>query len=197
MVLTEVTAIPDARWPVAAFADHLLMSSGFDDDDRDDALLLMLLRAAAAAVEARLGKALLARDFRVALAAWRRSDRQPLPMAPVYGGGQFVMRDAGGADLGDPGGWVLEPDTARPALVGTGGRPLPAIPAGGVAEVTFTAGFAADWTDLPADLQQAVFLLAAHYHAARDGAAGADLAMPVGVLALIDPHRVIRVLGAG
>ena len=78
----------------------------------------------------------------------------------------------------------------------TSGRSLPRIPRGGRAEIRLSAGFGAAWEEVPADLRQAVFLLAAHYHAARDGAGEAGVAMPFGVLVLIEAYRATR-LGTG
>ena len=63
MILTEVSAPPAAAVPVRAFAEHLRLGSGFADDGSEDAVLELYLRAAMAAIEARLGRALLAREF--------------------------------------------------------------------------------------------------------------------------------------
>ena len=61
MILTEVSAPPAAAVPVRAFAEHLRLGTGFADDGSEDAVLELYLRAAMAAIEARLGRALLAR----------------------------------------------------------------------------------------------------------------------------------------
>jgi uncharacterized phiE125 gp8 family phage protein len=71
------------------------------------------------------------------------------------------------------------------------------VPAGGGVEVVFDAGFAADWAGVPADLRQAVFLLAAQYHDYRHEGGMSGDAMPFGVMALIERWRNVRVLGAG
>jgi hypothetical protein len=55
MMLTEVTALPQAVLPVAQFRDHLRLGSGFDDDALQDGLIETYLRAAIAAIEARIG----------------------------------------------------------------------------------------------------------------------------------------------
>ena len=63
MDLTD-SPIPLAALPLAAFRDHLRLSSGFADDTTQDALLEQYLRAAIATVEGRTGRALIARDGR-------------------------------------------------------------------------------------------------------------------------------------
>ena len=84
----------------------------------------------------------------------------------------------------------------RPGLAGVSGC-LPGGPAGGSVEVVFSAGFGPAWSDLPADLAQAVLLLAAHYHENRHAAGGRAEAMPFGILALLERWRTLRTLGGG
>jgi uncharacterized phiE125 gp8 family phage protein len=59
--------------------------------------------------------------------------------------------------------------------------------------VTFTAGFGDAWAAVPADLAQAVLMLAARYYEDRshDGTRGA---MPFGVSTLIERWRQVRTL---
>ena len=73
---------------------------------------------------------------------------------------------------------------------------MPASPTGGAAGVLFEAGFGAAWSDVPADLAQAVLLLAAEFYEARieDGARSG---LPLAVQALIERWRIVRVLGGG
>jgi uncharacterized phiE125 gp8 family phage protein len=92
--------------------------------------------------------------------------------------------------------WSVLRDSQRPRIVGRFGRNLPRIPRGGHAEIRFTAGYGEDWGAAPADLRQAVFLLAAHYYESRSDAGGPSGAMPFGVLVLIEAHRAMR-LGGG
>ncbi len=196
-MLIEQTTVPAAALPVSQFKEHLRLGTGFADDGAEDALLEALLRAAMAAVEARTGKVLLERDFTWRLTAWRGGDRQALPVAPVSLIGALTVTDRdGNATVIDPGAYRLEPDTHRPHLV-AGGGVLPTIPLGGHAVAGFTAGFGADWSTVPADLAQAVFLLAAHYHEYRHEAAHGERAMPFGVSALVERWRTVRILGGG
>ena len=60
--------------------------------------------------------------------------------------------------------------------------------------ITFSAGFGVVWDAVPADLAQAVLLLAARYHEDRTFE-GSQAAMPFGVSALIERWRSVRVLG--
>ena len=196
MMLSEVTGVPQAALPVADFKDHLRLGTGFADDSVQDALAESYLRAAVSAIEGRVSKALVAREFLLELDAWRWPDAQALPLAPVRALVSVTLRDRDGlAELIDPARYRLVRDVQRPKLVAAGAL-LPGIPVGGSVEVVFTAGFGPVWADVPADLAQAVFLLAAQYHEFRHEA-GAGQAMPFGVMALIERWRTVRVLGGG
>lgn len=194
MMLNEEAPVPDAELPVQAMKDHLRLGSGFTDDGMQDGLVVGYLRAALAAVEGRIGKALISRRFIWKTVHWRGRDGQALPLAPVGGVVSVVVVDEGGVAIplaADR--WRLEADLHRPRLVPKGAL-LPAIPEGGWVEVVFDAGFGA-WAQVPADLQQAVLMLAAQYHEFRhDGGPDAG-AMPFGVMALIERWRNVRVLG--
>ncbi|MCB2110651.1 head-tail connector protein [Albidovulum sp.] len=196
MMLSEVAAVPQTALPIAEFKDHLRLGTGFADDGAEDALAESYLRAAIAAVEGRIGKALIARDFLLVLERWRWPDSHALPVAPVSGVISVTTVDRGtNAVLIDPSRYRLVIDIDRPRLVATGSI-LPGVPVGGTVEVVFTAGFGRSWIDVPPDLAQAVFLLAAQYHELRNESGAAD-AMPFGVMALIERWRTVRVLGGG
>ena len=194
MRLTEQAMVPDGALPVQALKDHLRVGTGFADDGMQDALVRGYLRAALAAVEGRIGKALILRRFSLALTRWRDPSAQALPVAPVAAVVSVAVVDGEGvpsvlaADR-----WRLEVDTHRPRLLARGAV-FPDVPEGGRAEVVFDAGFGV-WDDVPADLRQAVLLLAAQYHELRHEAAVG--AMPFGGMALIERWRTVRVLGGG
>lgn len=193
-MLVELTTVAAGALPVAAFREHLRLGSGFADDGAQDALLETYLRAAIAAIEGRIGKALLARDFAWRLDDWRDAEAQALPLAPVSALASVVLRDAAGGETAvDPATWRLVPDLHRPRLTGVGGL-LPTVPVAGFVTVTFTAGFGTDWVAVPADLRQAVFLLAADYHEHRNDGGGAA-GLPFAVLPLIARWRTVRLLG--
>lgn len=197
MMLVEQSTIPGAVLPVAAFKDHLRLGTGFADDAVQDEVLEAFLRAAIATIEARTGKVLISREFSWTLTAWRDLAAQALPVAPVSAIGSLTITDRLGSDeVIAPSRYVLEQDMHRPRLVATT-ICLPAIPVAGTAVITFTAGFGPDWSDLPADLGQAVFLLAAHYYEHRNDAAASGGEMPHGVSALIQRYRTVRLFGGG
>lgn len=191
MNVTELTPVPPEALPVADLAERLRLASGFAPDPGQDALLSGVLRAALAAVEARTGKAILRRTFRLSLAAWRDLGEQALPVAPVSAvlALRIVDRD-GAAIVADAAGWRLIPDPHRP-LVRSVGFTLPTIPVAGRAEIDFDAGYAAVWSEVPGDLKQAVLMLAARFY--DDPAGGA--ALPEAVAALIAPYRHVRLWG--
>src|SRR5687767_11559396 len=83
LMLTELSAPPLAAVPVRALAEHLRLGTGFADDGSQDAVLELYLRAAMAAIEARLGRALLARDYAFTVTRWREDASQGLPVGPV------------------------------------------------------------------------------------------------------------------
>jgi len=197
MMLTEQTGVPQAALPVQEFKDHLRLGTGFADDGVQDVLAEGYLRAAMAAVEGRIGKILIARDFLLSLNAWRDDEAQAFPVAPVGAISVVNVLDRDGvAALIDPSRYILQRDMHRPKIVASG-MLLPSIPTGGTVEIAFTAGFGPAWADVPVDLAQAVFLLAAQFHENRHETGDRAAALPFGVMALIERWRTVRVLGGG
>ena len=193
MDLTE-TVVPENALPIAAFRAHLRLGTGFADEVTGDAALARYLRAAIAVIEGRTGKALLSRGFRLVLTRWRWSDSQALPVAPIMSVEGMGMRGRDGALTPvAPGRWRLVEDRHSPRIAAVSAV-LPAIPPGGAVEIEFTAGFGAAWEAVPADLTQAVFLLAAQYYEGRTGA-GPEL--PVPVAALVARWSALRVTAGG
>jgi uncharacterized phiE125 gp8 family phage protein len=171
------------------------LGSGFADDDLQDGLLESHLRAAIAAIEARTGKILISREFAWTVSEWRDVYRQPLPIAPVAAITEFVLVDRYGVETTAPAiGWSLQPDMHRPRLIGVDGQ-LAVIPHNGSARIGMLAGFGTEWSDLPNDLAQATFLLAAHFYEFRHASNGGDI--PFSVAALIAPHRNVRLFMGG
>ncbi|AJE46402.1 head-tail connector protein [Celeribacter indicus] len=195
MMLMEQTQVAAAALPVAEFRDHVRLGTGFGDDGLQDGLLERVLRAAMVAVEARTGKVLIARDYLLAVGAWRDPGAQVLPVAPVRAITALSITDRLGAERVIPAGrYMLEPDMHRPRLVSAGFL-LPQIPVAGQARIAFTAGMADAWDGLPADLGQAVMLLAAHYYEHRHETAVGGATMPFGVNALTERYRALRLFG--
>jgi uncharacterized phiE125 gp8 family phage protein len=193
MMMVELTAVPSTALPVAALAEQLRLARGFSDDGSQDATLERCLRAACAAIEARIGKALFSRRFVLTLLEWQSEKAHLLPMAPV---GQIeavrTITRAGVEAVLDTVSYRLQPDRHRPLLVATGAR-LPEPMQGGSIEVEFTAGFALDWSGIPADLQQAVMILAGEYWGQESAA---ERGIPLAVAVLLEPHRALRLRGA-
>lgn len=193
MMLIEETTVPDAALPVDAFKAHLRLGTGFGEDSLQDDVLKGFLRAALAAIEARTGKVLVARSFTLDLSAWRDVTGQVLPVAPVSTVTRVALSDAQGSEtvLGET-AYRLDRDMQAPVLRPSGAS-LPSVPTGGRVAVTFEAGMAPDWGGLPADLGQAVLMLAAHYYEYRNDMALSDGCMPFGVTSLIQRYRPLRV----
>jgi len=197
MLLTEVTGVPVEALPVQGLKDHLRLGTGFTDAGMQDGLIESCLRAAMAAIEGRVGKVLIARQFKLQLEDWRDGSEQALPVAPVTGIVSVTLYDVAGAPTvlaADR--YRLVADTHRPKLAANGYL-LPLVPSEGRIEVVFDAGFGADWDGVPADLQQAVYLLAAHYYEHRSEFAEVPPGLPHPVTALIEKWRTVRVLGGG
>ncbi|WP_273689144.1 head-tail connector protein [Ketogulonicigenium vulgare] len=167
MMLVEETTVDDAALPVAALGAFLRLGSGFGTDGLQDDLLRAFLRAALAAIEGRINKILIARSF-----AQQMTSGQALAVGPL----RAVLS-------------VTVDGTAQPyALAGT------TITAPTTAKLTvrYDAGLADDFAALPADLQQAVLMLAAHYYEYRQDPALDGACMPFGVSALTERYRTLR-----
>jgi uncharacterized phiE125 gp8 family phage protein len=198
MMLIEETPIPDGALPVAAFRNHLRLGSGFGTDMVQDDVLSGFLRAATTAIEARLSKALLTRQFTLTVQSWQQSDHVALTVSPVItvDAVDLVASDGSTATVATSSYWLARVG-ADPKLWATG-TSLPNIPDRGHARITFVAGMANDANGLPADLQQAVLMLAAHYYEYRNDTGLGDGCMPFGVTSLIQRYRPIRIgVGVG
>lgn len=195
-MLNEEAAPVAGALPVAALRGHLRLGSGFGPapDPAEDAALAGFLRAAIATIEARTGKVLLRRPFRLRLAGWRDEGGQPLPLAPVASVEAVEIEDADGRVTPlPPASWRLVPDDHRPVLRPRGAM-LPPVPWGGSVTLRFTAGFADRWDRVPADLAQAVLMLAARFHDDRGAGGHAGAALPFGVASLVERWRAVRTL---
>lgn len=196
MMLIEQTSVPDTALPVQKLKDHLRLGTGFSDDGMQDALIEGYLRAAMAGIEGRIGKVLIARRFMWVLEEWRDQTGQALPVAPVTAVISVGLVDAvGEMTVVAPSRYLLVPDTHRPRLASVGVL-LPVVPVDGKAEVVFDAGFGAAWSAVPADLAQAVLMLAAEFYERRHES-GVVAGLPFAVQALIERWRNVRVLGGG
>tara|TARA_R110000764_G_scaffold36071_1_gene80675 strand:+ start:4503 stop:5102 length:600 start_codon:yes stop_codon:yes gene_type:complete len=197
MMLIEETTVPDAGLPVDEFKAHLRLGTGFGAGSLQDEVLISFLRAALAAVEARTGKVLLQRGFSWSLTLWRDREVAAFPVAPVVAVTrvEIVDRLGGRSDVPAAQYW-LEQDGQRPQLRPVGTL-LPAIPTAGSVVIGFEAGYGASWAEVPADLRQAVLLLAAHYYEFRNETTLSEGCMPFGVSSLIERYRTFRIWSGG
>lgn len=196
MFLVEESAPPTEALPLAELRSHLRMGSGFAlaDNPAEDTALIGYLRAAITTIEARTGKVLLIRRFRLRLDDWRYPEGQTLPLAPVHAVEQIEIEGVSGDTLVvAPNLYRLVPDSQRPRIEPVGAF-LPTLPDRGWVTIHFQAGFGDDWALVPPDLAQAVLLLAARYYEDRSFE-GSLTAIPQGVAALIERWRLVRVLG--
>lgn len=193
MILLEETQIADAALPIAELRQHLRLGTGFAEDSLQDPVLGSFLRAAMAAIEGRVGRALLSRRFVLRLSAWRNDRAQPLPVAPVSRIDSVTLIDGDGAVASTVPAerWRLEEDAYAPVLKARGAG-LPMIPRDGRADVRFDSGYGQTFDAIPADLRQAVLLLAAHYYEYRDETALGQGCMPFGVTSLIARYAPMR-----
>lgn len=188
-MVIELTSVADAALPVEAFKAHLRMGTAFSVEDVQDEVLTGFLRAAIAGIEARTDKVLIARDFSVTCHNVRRRDVLGLPLAPVSGIARVVAVSAEGIETDlTLERFRLEQDAQVPRLRG----PI-AVPSQGELRVELVAGYGATWDEVPADLRQAVMMLAAHYYEYRDDTALSPGCMPFGVSSLIERYRHIRI----
>lgn len=196
-MLIEENEIPLAALPVEDFKAHLRLGTGFTGDNVQDAVLESFLRAAMAAVEARTSKVLLSRGMVWTRPAWRNRGGEVLPVGPVTAITRVSRVDAEGVEVDvDTDRYRLEPDLSAPRLCPRGAG-LPDAPTDGAIRVRFTAGFGPAWSDLPADLRQAVMLLAAHYYENRDATGLGEGCMPFGVTSLLERYRPLRIHAGG
>ena len=103
---------------------------------------------------------------------------QPFTLAPVSAIERVEMTTRGQVVLVDPAAGACSRHAAPGA--DAGGAFLPQSRAAVTRPSTFTAGFGPQWSDVPADLAQAVLMLAARYHEDRSFE-GSHSAMPFGV----------------
>ncbi|MEM9494847.1 MAG: head-tail connector protein [Pseudomonadota bacterium] len=184
MTLTLLTPATEDPVDLAEMKDHLRILH-HDEDVR----IAGYLKAATAGIERRAGFALLPQTWRLTLDA-APTETITLSPAPLFSVTEIAVKDKSGGET---------PVTASAYEVAGGlpGRvraaepwPAPGVKTGGV-RIDFIAGFA-DAASLPADLKQAVKLLAAHFYEAREAASEEPLSIvPHTVDALLAPYRRI------
>jgi len=151
------------------------------DGGAEDALLGALTGSAAEVCEAFTGRWLIARQGTevVGGGGWQRLSARPVRAITTV-----AMRDEAGAETPLPGGAYETDIDAR----GDGWVRV-AAPSDGRVSVTFTAGLAADWSEVPEAVAQGIVRLAAHFYRMRDS--GDVAAPPAAVTALWRPWRCL------
>lgn len=154
------------------------------EHDTEDAPLGGIILAAIGYAEAFTRMVLIRRQVRETVptaSVWRRLGAAPVTaLASVTGlpadGGGFVMLPAHYAfDIGASGDAHF-----RTVQAGAAGR----------AELVYTAGMAASWSDLPEALRLGILRMTAHLHLHRD--APDDAGPPAAVTTLLAPYRRIK-----
>ncbi len=158
------------------------------DDSSDDALIAAMIAAAARHLEQVAGLALITSQWRL----WADCPPPPgaslrIPLAPISSIDEVAVRDASGWQVVPAADWQADL-ASRPARL-RAANPWPR-PDGGLntVRITFTAGFGADESAVPEELQQAILILAAHFYEFREGGA-LPAGLPPQVRALIRPHQ--------
>lgn len=157
----------------------------------EDAVLALLITTARQMVESASSRILLAQTWRVFLDAWPPSGLIVAPLAPVTSILAARLRHGDGSETALPADLFTLRGDRTPAVIAfeRPRAPAPTRPLGGI-ELDLALGHEAA-ADVPADLVQAVRLLAAHLYERRDEAAGGGL-LPEGVVALLKPYRGVR-----
>ena len=197
-MLIEETTVPDAVLPVEDFKAHLRLGTSFGQDTTQDDVLTGFLRAAMSAIEARTGKVMIRRSFSWSVTSWQAREAQVLPVAPVAQVTRVALvAQDGNESVVSASSYWLEQDSQRPRLRASGGHFL-SVPRNGSAVIEFEAGFGANWSELPADMKQAMLMLAAHYYEYRHETSLGDGCMPFGVTSLIERYKPMRMgFGSG
>jgi uncharacterized phiE125 gp8 family phage protein len=189
MLIELSSPVPDpAR--IAELVGQLRLPEATAADPAASALLSRLVHVALARVERLTGHALGRRQVELRVASWR--EPVVVPLGPVVSLDAVATVDAAGVRSGlNRADWRTGPADA-PSIVYVGPWPPPEPPSDGHGAATVTVGHGPAWSDVPAELREAVTLLAAHGF--EEGAAGRDAAaaLPRAVAALLEPYRRMR-----
>ena len=162
------------------------------DDARDERLLASLITSARLMIEAQTGVRLMSQNWEVLMDDWPGAEIalphwpvQQITSVSLLGGGRHPVAD----NLYETHFTVRPPRLMRkPGM----SWPAPRRPALGIA-IALVAGFGARADSVPADLREAVRVLAAHWyeHSAWQPA-GRGQSVPGAVQALMQPYRALR-----
>ena len=159
------------------------------DDTLDDALLSDLVAAAARRIEQMTGLALITGQWRLWADCLPQDGLFRIPLAPVQSIDEVAVRTSSGWQVLDATLWQADTTSRPPRLRMVNPWPRPDGGLGAV-RITFTAGFGADDTAVPEELQLAVLTLAAHHYEFREGNIAAR-GMPPEVHSLLSGWRTL------
>jgi uncharacterized phiE125 gp8 family phage protein len=184
-MLIDLAKPPAPAPAVQDLRARLRLPEGFAIDAEQQRKLEGLVTLALRVIEERTGHALLRRSFVLRSAAWNAEGALFLPRQPLHAIETVeIERESGGRETLTPANWRLTRVRGETALQ------LSRAPVDGFAEVRFEAGHAADWSDAPEDLRQAVVEVAATYFEPPISDGGPPLS--AAAAALLAPYRRIR-----
>ncbi|MBC7767538.1 MAG: phage head-tail connector protein [Phycisphaerales bacterium] len=185
MTITIIT--PPASEPVSLAEAKLYLRV---DHAHEDDLIETLIGAAREAVEAAIGRALIARRVRESLDIWVREAAQGavLGLGPVTNVVAVrLLADNGSQRVLDADRYRLDGNRDRPALVFASGVPATLRDAGGI-EIEYDCGFADEAAALPVALRLATLQIVASLYELRQGEDG----LPETARALMRPYAPAR-----
>jgi len=186
MTSSLITAPATEPVSVAEMKAHLRLVS-----NAEDALLGDLITSARKHVERTTRRALISQGWRLYLDAWPPGRVVRFPVAPVAAVDQILVFDAGGVGQLLPADGYRLDRSSEPARLRVKPGAGPSLSAMIGVEVDFTAGYGPHAADVPADLRQAIRLLAAHWYEHREaGGEAVEGILPFGVDRLLAATRV-------
>ncbi|SFI38637.1 head-tail connector protein [Jannaschia pohangensis] len=174
-------AIADEALPLAELAAQMRLPDGFESVPGMAERLRLRLRSAIAAVERRLGKALIAREFTL-IGVSEGGQKVSLPIAPVEAVLSSEADHSGTTET--LGAASVDDDGYRPVA-----KLARSVARGDRLTLVVQAGYG-PWTAVPPDLRQAVLLVA-------DAMETDHGKVPEAAEALLAPHRLLRLGGQG
>ncbi len=166
------------------------------DSSDDDVLIASLITAARIYIETSIGKILITESWSYFKDRWPGNGIIHLPLSPLQSVEEIRLHDEEGAYE------VLEADDYEVDVV----SPVPRIklsqsttPSGlprtlNHVEVQFVAGYGSAEADVPADLRQALLILAAHWYEQREpiGFGGSFNEIPNTISAILSNYKPLR-----
>ena len=165
------------------------------DASDEDAFISSLVTTARLQIEAVLDLALITQQWQWIADCWPLNNVVELPMRPLQSIDAVRVRGADDvATVLDPISYSVDGASVPPRVASRSGFwPTPGARLNGI-EIDFTAGFGAAAADVPADIRQALLLLAAYWFEHRDptSAGATNAGVPDAVSTLLEPYKAVR-----